>query len=199
MPERVNGAPRARTAGLVAERMPEQTLVYDAARGEIHCLNREAALVWDACDGLTPVPEIRDRLASDSGLSLAGDTVQDALDELGAKGLLEAPAHPVGDGLSRRTLLLGAGALAAITTLVIPGFSAAQVGPTLPPTTTPPTTNPPTTTPHPTTQPPTTQPPTAPPPSTPPPTTQPPTTQPPTTPPPTTTPPCRRPREYPPG
>ncbi len=139
MPERVNGAPRARTAGLVAERLPEQTLVYDAARGEVHCLNRVAALVWDACDGLTPAPEIRDRLASESGLSLADDTVRDALDELGAKGLVEGPAHPVGDGLSRRSLVLGACALAAIKTLVITGFSAAQVGPTLPPTTPPPT------------------------------------------------------------
>ena len=144
MSERVNGAPRARTAGIVAERLPEQTLVYDAARGEVHCLNRVAALVWDACDGLTPAPEIRNRLASESGLSLADETVRDALDELGAKELLEAPAHLIGGRLSRRSLLLGAGALAAITTLVIPGFSAAQgvPGPTLPPTTTPPTTLP---------------------------------------------------------
>ena len=184
MSERVNGAPRARTAGIVAERLPEQTLVYDAVRGEVHCLNRVAALVWDACDGLTPAPEIRNRLASESGLSLADETVRDALDELGAKELLEAPAHLIGGRLSRRSLLLGAGALAAITTLVIPGYSAAQGGPTLPPTTTPPTTLPPTTTPRHTT---------------PPPTTPPPTTPPPTTPPPTTTPPCRRPREYPSG
>ena len=191
MSERVNGAPRARTAGIVAERLPEQTLVYDAARGEVHCLNRMAALVWDACDGLTPADQIRRRLAAGSDSSLSDDAVLHALDILGTKGLLESPARLAGDRLSRRSLLLGAGALAAITSLAIPGLAAAQTppGPTLPPTTTPPTTLPPTTTPPPTTHPPTT----------PPPTTPPPTTPPPTTPPPTTTPPCRRPREYPPG
>ena len=45
--------PRARTDNLVIRELDDETLVYDTARDEAHCLNRTAALVWKLCDGQT--------------------------------------------------------------------------------------------------------------------------------------------------
>jgi hypothetical protein len=108
--------PRARIDGLLIEHVEGETLVYDTAGHEAHCLDSEAASVWEACDGLATVSEI----AATTGLpeAAAAATVRD----LAARHLLE----PL--GVNRRDLLrtvaIGAGAVAVgvpvIRSIVVP-------------------------------------------------------------------------------
>lgn len=85
--------PLARTEALIVEDVADEVLVYDERASEAHCLGPAAAQVWRACDGQTD----REQLAA--GLDLDGHTVERALDELEACGLLEGPMNP---GVTRR-------------------------------------------------------------------------------------------------
>lgn len=70
--------PTARRDRLIVRELESETLVYDQARNEAHCLNHTAALVWKHCDGRTTVDEIA-RLLGDE-LMLIGDEQQTAVD-----------------------------------------------------------------------------------------------------------------------
>ena len=50
--------PTARRDRLIVRELENETLVYDQANDEAHCLNQTAALVWKHCDGRTTVDEI---------------------------------------------------------------------------------------------------------------------------------------------
>src|SRR5207247_8926846 len=50
--------PMARSEGLVVEQLDGEVLIYDLERHRAHCLNEASALVWRACDGTRPVPEL---------------------------------------------------------------------------------------------------------------------------------------------
>lgn len=94
-------APQARREGLVIEEADAELLVYDLERHEAHCLERTAALIWQQCDGQSPLPVIIERLQEQHRLVVDEDVVWIALRRLDRARLLEerlkAPA-----GLSRR-------------------------------------------------------------------------------------------------
>jgi len=84
---------------IAARRVQDQTILYHRDRGQVHALNESAGLVWDLCDGRHTVREIARALLERSGTEDAGEAraraeadVRALLDELGALGLLAAPA-----------------------------------------------------------------------------------------------------------
>ena len=102
--------PLARTHELVTEEFADEVLVYDQRTSEAHCLSVNAARVWRACDGSTPVMSLA------GSLSLEADTVARAIEELEACGLLEAGSAPVGvtrREVSSRVMRIGAAAASA--------------------------------------------------------------------------------------
>jgi DNA-binding transcriptional regulator YhcF (GntR family) len=101
--------PLARTDELIVEEIDAEVLIYDQRTNEAHCLTPAAARVWRACDGESS----REQLATE--LELDADTVQRALVDLEACGLLDGIADP---GVTRREATtrfakLGAAAAAA--------------------------------------------------------------------------------------
>ncbi len=98
--------PRARTQGLLIETVHDETLVYDAERDEVHCLDARAAAVWHCCDGHTTIEEIATRTALST--ADAASTVR----AMAARHLLE-PATGVSRRDVLRTVTIGAAAVAA--------------------------------------------------------------------------------------
>jgi hypothetical protein len=84
--------PRARTEGVVSERIDGELVVYDAATQTAHCLSPEAASVWDRCGGDLSILEIADRL------ELPSESVEHALAALRECGLLDEGPVAVDDG-----------------------------------------------------------------------------------------------------
>jgi hypothetical protein len=124
--------PKARTDGLIVERLPGELLVYDEVRDEAHCLHAEAAVVFDLMDGTRTGAQIAALASEHLPKPLSEARVQEVLAELGARHLLEGGAS-AGDGLSRRDLiergaLTGAGVAGAalVTSIVAPIPAAAQ-------------------------------------------------------------------------
>src|SRR5881296_287170 len=92
-----NGRPRQRRDGLVVQKLPEETLVYDLERHKAHCLEAVAAAVWEACDGRRTVEQIAARAAKRIGRPVPEEAAWLALRRLGRARLMEAPvAAPVG-------------------------------------------------------------------------------------------------------
>ncbi|MEZ5139257.1 MAG: PqqD family protein [Acidimicrobiales bacterium] len=126
--------PRARRDGLTVETIDNEVLVFDEVAQRMHCLNRAAALVWECCDGTTPVAEIADKLGSDLGAAADEEVVHFALRQLAEQDLLEDAAAPPSDGgVTRRQLLARLGVAAVVmpvvTSIVAPSPAAAASGP----------------------------------------------------------------------
>jgi hypothetical protein len=87
--------PKARTEQLISERIDDELVVYDQSNNVAHCLSREAARVFERCDGRLTEAEISDRL------TLSLEVVQRAVAALEERSLLdEGPA--AASGYSRR-------------------------------------------------------------------------------------------------
>lgn len=125
--------PRAREDGLVVKVLSDELLVYDLERHQAHCLNRSAALVWEHCDGRTPVSEVVALLGTELKGAADEELVRLALDGLRKAHLLRAaasretePARP----MSRRALIRKLGVAAAllplVASIVVPEAAAAQ-------------------------------------------------------------------------
>ena len=137
------GLPKARTAGVLAEQVGDETVVYDLHSKEVHCLSPVAAAVFACADGETPVAQIAELASGQLSEVIGTDEVATALTALRERGLLEDPpllVRNANEGLSRRdilqrTALMGAGAAAAslITTVTAPAASAAVTGSLQPP------------------------------------------------------------------
>lgn len=128
--------PRARMEDLVVERVEEELVVYDERSHMAHALSREAAAVWDACDGSVSAVDIGERIGLDSA------TVDSALAELREKDLLDETLA-VRSGYSRREVTakfaaIGGAAFAAPFVYSV-AVASAQTGcpPCSPPGTTP--------------------------------------------------------------
>ena len=95
--------PMARTEGLVVEQLDGEVLIYDLERHRAHCLNEASALVWRACDGTRPVPELA-ALIEESVPGWDEDTTNYALAQLEKRHLLtdQLPAHHGERTLTRR-------------------------------------------------------------------------------------------------
>lgn len=110
---------------MIVRQLREETVVYDLASHEAHCLNPTAALVWEWCDGETAVPEMTRRLGERLGTPVRDEIVWGALRQLGRARLLEGKVEPPrGKGVSRRELLktstLAAAMLPVVVSLVAP-------------------------------------------------------------------------------
>jgi hypothetical protein len=120
--------PLARSRDLIIEEVEGEVLIYDENSETAHSLAPEAAQVWRACDGQTPI----DVLTDDTGLD--ADTVNRALAELQSRGLL-ADGHS-GNVLTRRDLSINVakvGAAVAAAPLIVsikPAVAEAQTTPT---------------------------------------------------------------------
>lgn len=86
-------APLARKEELVVEDVADEVLIYDQRSDKVHCLTREAAMVWRVCDGQTSLATLA------TSLSLPPESVSAALDHLEAAELLETAPHV---GITRR-------------------------------------------------------------------------------------------------
>jgi DNA-binding MarR family transcriptional regulator len=105
-------APLARSDDLIVEELHDEILIYDTDADRAHSLSPEAAKVWRACNGKTPVEQLSSRLGLDQ------ETVDRALAELDSCELLEVKPSVVADGSTRREVTLklakvGAAATAA--------------------------------------------------------------------------------------
>ena len=110
--------PLARRAGLVVKKLPDEVLVYDLKNHKAHCLNQQAALIWNHCDGHKTVPEIARALEDETGTSFIEETVWLALAQLERFSLLEERVErPVGMTLMSRRELGRKLGLATVATL----------------------------------------------------------------------------------
>jgi hypothetical protein len=113
--------PCRRTDGLVVEEVGDETVVFDCDRDVAHCLSRDAGLVWRACDGA------RDLAGLAQLTGTPGESIADALDELGGKGLLDGPTLAGDAAFSRRFALKRIGA-AGIAASSVPLIISATIG-----------------------------------------------------------------------
>jgi hypothetical protein len=106
--------PRRRDQGLLIERTSDETIVYDKARYNAHCLNRVSFLIWQHCDGQTSRTEMVELLRAELGLAADETTVGLILEQLAEANLLveERPARPA--SAARRSRRQAARQLAAI-------------------------------------------------------------------------------------
>jgi hypothetical protein len=110
--------PRARKDGLIVQKLPDETLVYDLERDRAHCLNQTAAFVWQHCDGRSNAKEIARALKDKTKQPVDEKLVWLAIDQLGRNHLLKETLvlPPQVAGLNRREVMraLGLGAAVAI-------------------------------------------------------------------------------------
>ena len=106
--------PLARTDNLLTQELDDELLVYDRASHNAHSLDRRAATLWRACDGVNTVGDL------EKVVGASRDEVVEALAALSARGLLVTPFES--SGSSRRAMLrrgLVAGGVMAIGAPVI--------------------------------------------------------------------------------
>jgi DNA-binding MarR family transcriptional regulator len=109
-------APLARSDDLIVEELGDEVLLYDTKTDRAHSLSPEAARVWRACNGQTPVEQLSSRLGLDQ------ETVDRALAELDSCELLDVRPSIVADGTTRREVTLRlakVGAAAAAAPLIV--------------------------------------------------------------------------------
>jgi hypothetical protein len=113
--------PRARQDGLLKETVGEELLLYDQNTHTAHCLSPIAACVWLHCDGEHDFTE----LAQFAGVSES--LVDDVLQELREKDLLDAEPQTMQRGESRREAIVRAtryGAAATVGGMVVSAVAA---------------------------------------------------------------------------
>jgi coenzyme PQQ synthesis protein D (PqqD) len=115
--------PKARSTQLFVQELPDEVLLYDVERNEVHCLNGTAARVWALCDGERTVSEIAHLLGSDLEPDAAETLVWCALDQFTEKHLLEAitdsaPALYKPADMTRRQMVLRLGLAVALLPVV---------------------------------------------------------------------------------
>ena len=116
---RSDGAPRARTEGLVVKSLPDELLVYDLARHRAHSLNRVAAAVWRSCNGNHTPGSIGAKVSAQIGQPLDEAVVDYALVQLDRAHLLDTSGVSVDNGPRvRRRDLLRRGAMLAMLPVV---------------------------------------------------------------------------------
>jgi hypothetical protein len=123
-----SGHPRARSEGLLVEHIGDETVLFDTATKQAHCLSPLAAAVFAAADGGTHVEQLADVVGDTVGEPVSVEQVEDALAQLEELALLVAP--PVGltrRTMMRRTAVLTAAATATplVTSVVTPAYGAA--------------------------------------------------------------------------
>ena len=116
-----NYSPKTRSTRLFVQELPDELVVYDVERNEVHCLNGIAARVWELCDGKSTVAEIAQLIGTDLEPQAAETLVWIALDQFAEKHLLEEvsppiPYRPV--DMTRRQMVLRVGLAVALLPMV---------------------------------------------------------------------------------
>jgi hypothetical protein len=129
--------PEARRHGLVVQELSGEVLVYDRERDKAHCLNSTAALVWQYCDGKTPVSQIARAIEAEINAPVDEDIIWLGVEQLSKTHLLSEratlPTHKT--GLSRREVMKRIGLAAAVALPVVTSIlapTAAQAANCLP-------------------------------------------------------------------
>jgi len=119
--------PVARRSGIVVKKMDNEVLVYDTERHQAHCLNQQAALVWENCDGTRTITDFYRLLDQNISSRQKEQIIWIALTQLETAGLLDEPiAKPdTVKGMTRRQLIKAAGiaallAIPVVTTMMAP-------------------------------------------------------------------------------
>ncbi|HZS44204.1 MAG TPA: PqqD family protein [Blastocatellia bacterium] len=122
--------PAARKQGLVVKKVGNETLVYDTGTSDAHCLNENAAAIWELCDGVTTVNDLSQLLKSRNPGTTSEQCerlVWTALEQLEESRLLDGPILKPDNikQLSRRQLMkaaavVGLVAVPVISTIIAP-------------------------------------------------------------------------------
>ena len=94
----MTASPRMRKDVLQRE-VEDELLLYDPKSGETLLLNASAAVIADLCDGTRGAEQIADAIVAvleTADRTVVVDDVTKTVDELRAKGMLEAPDDPSG-------------------------------------------------------------------------------------------------------
>lgn len=113
-------SPKTRSTQIFVQELPDELVVYDVERNEVHCLNGTAARVWQLCDGNNTVAEIARLLNSDLEPQAAETVVWLAIDQFAEKHLLEETSAPEAHrptDMSRRQIVV-AGLLVSLLPMV---------------------------------------------------------------------------------
>jgi len=114
-------SPKTRSTRLFVQELPNELVVYDVERNEVHCLNGTAARVWALCDGTNTVAEIAQLLGTDLEPQAAETLVWVALDQFAEKHLLEEVSPPAlyrPADMTRRRMVLRVGLIVGLLPMV---------------------------------------------------------------------------------
>jgi hypothetical protein len=111
--------PKARTKNLVIQTLQGETLIYDVAIHEAHCLNETAGLVWSLCDGNNSVDEIAIAIQTKFGEPVDADLVRLAITQLNERKLLTGPSFDASTMPNRREAIRRIGLASAVATPII--------------------------------------------------------------------------------
>lgn len=120
--------PLSRSERLVTQELEDECLIYDLETNKGVCLNKTAALVWQACDGRKSVSEIADFIGQTLNTPVHEDLVWIALDQLKQEKLLVDPGKLPIDfkGASRREVIKRVGLASLVVLPVVTSFFAPQ-------------------------------------------------------------------------
>ena len=102
---------------MIVRRVGDETVVYDRATYQAHCLDRVAGLVFARCDGATPVPALAGEVAELLGGVSRGEAdrlVRRTLLRLEEVGLLDGRRPPAATVTGRRSALAGLAATSLV-------------------------------------------------------------------------------------
>ena len=122
-----------RKAGLFSAEVDEQTLIYDSASDQTHCLNPQALKVWKLCDGRHGRNDMVLALKTSAGQDAEtppGDTedlVDAALDRFAELDMLEDSTLPTRRAVGK--VALKALAAGLVMSVLMPTRAAAVSGP----------------------------------------------------------------------
>ncbi len=114
-------SPKTRSTQIFVQELPDELVVYDVERNEVHCLNGTAARVWTLCDGNRSVAEMAQMLGADCAPEEAETLVWLALEQFSDKHLLEETSLPslhAPVDMSRRRMMLQLGLVVSLLPMV---------------------------------------------------------------------------------
>lgn len=113
-------------ADLVVQEVRDELLVYDLNNNKAHCLNKTAAMVWNACDGRSAVTDIARSIGLETGGNVSDDIVWMAIDQLRENDLLETPSALSAYSRSRREAIKKIGLASVVALPVVASLVAPQ-------------------------------------------------------------------------
>ena len=123
--------PKARSAQLVVQELPNEVLLYDLELDKAYCLNETARFVWKNCDGSKSVKDITELAQKQFDSSVSEEFIWLAINELSDKSLLEHKVSTARTPNRREAIRkIGLGAMVAlpvISMLAVPQNALAAV------------------------------------------------------------------------